>query len=230
MKAYPIPAMRNDGRLFLFINNDRGDLRRTIKDWCSRFFRKNGIALAAAVIAFVWTFTVGQYSAYLARKETEARLSAQYAAEYDAKLEAFISQQEAMYRVVGDGSMGAQIEREADAIGRVIAKMKTKRMKRSMGWNIIVRVDNPAYADTVEAVIAQPMQWMFYDPATDSSNPISGDDREIALEIVKMWHDGIYPEDLRFDDVYGEWSENDYVLRNTYEKGPNTHYWRAPEK
>ena len=225
MKAYPIPAMRNDGNQYFFINSDRGDLRRTIKDWGSRFFRKNGIALAVAVLAFVWTFTVSQYSAHLARKETEARLSAQYAAEFEARMEAYIAQQEAIERVLGDGSMQAQIEREADAAARAIGTMATKRMKLSMLWNMLVRVDNPLYPNTLEEVIAQPQQWMFY----DESNPIRADDKELALEQIKLWHEGRYPAGLSVDFVYGEWSSNDYVLRDRWEKNSRTQYWRFPE-
>ena len=132
-----------------------------------------------------------------------------------------------MYRVVGDGSMQAEIEREADAIAPVIAKMATKRMKQTEVWNILMRVDSPFYPDSVEEVVSVPNQWTFFDPT--EKNPIKDDDRKLAIEQLKLWHDGRYPAGLTVEHVYGEWSSNDYVLRNTWEKTSKTEYWRMPE-
>lgn len=191
----------------------------------TRYERYYGIAIMVFILLAFWTWGVSTVSAHKARRETEERLSAQYAAEYDAKMEAYISQQEAIERAIGDKSMQAQIEREADALARLIGPMKTKRMKRTMIWNVLVRVDSPFYAGTVEEVASQPQQWMFY----DESNPIRDDDRELALEQLQFWHEGRYPAGLTVDFLYGEWSENDYVLRNKWEKNSSTEYWRYPE-
>ena len=203
----------------------RSEMKKAAGRHTARFIRRHGITVVALALFAAWTFGVSAVSKHSARVEAEERLSAQYAAEYEAKLQAYIDEQNAIRRAVGDESLQAQMEREADALARAIGPMKTKRMKQSMLWNILVRVDSPFYPNTVEDVIAQPQQWMFY----DERNPIRDDDRALALEQVIFWHEGRYPAGLTVEHVYGEWSENDYVLRNTWDKTSATSYWRMPE-
>ena len=226
MKAYPVPVVRSEGNPHFFFCMD-GTLRRVLKRWAIQFIRQNGILLATLALFVVWSLGISAVTARRVEKEVTERLSAQYAAEYEARMNAYISQQEAIERVLGDGSMQAQMEREADAIAQVIGKMKTKRMKLSETWNILMRVDSPFYANTVEEVVSVPGQWMFFE--SDGKNPIRDDDRALVLEQVKLWHEGRYPAGLTTDFVYGEWSENDYVLRNKWEKDSTTEYWRFPE-
>lgn len=228
MKAYPVPVVRSEGNPHIIFCMD-GTLRRALKRWAIQFVRQYGILLAALALFAGWSWGISAVTARRVEKEVTERLSTQYAAEYEARMEAYISQQEAIERVLGDGSMQAQIDREADAIARVIGKMKTKRMKLTELWNILMRVDSasPIYPNTVEEVIAVPGQWMFCEP--DGNNPIREDDRALAVEQLKIWHEGRYPAGLTADFVIGEWSENDYVLRNKWEKDSTTEYWRFPE-
>ena len=226
MKAYPVPVVRSEGNPH-FSNIMEDALLRTMKRWATNFIRRNGILLAALALFVGWSWGISAVTAHRVEKEVTERLSAQYAAEYEARMEAYISQQEAIERVLGDGSMQAQMEREADAITQVVGKMKTKRMKLSETWNILMRVDSPFYPNTVEEVVFVPGQWMFFEP--DGKNPIRDDDRALVLEQVKLWHEGRYPAGLTTDFLYGEWSENDYVLRNKWEKDSTTEYWRFPE-
>lgn len=189
-----------------------------------RFIRSYGLIIAAVFFLAVWTVVSCSITASTVKSRTEEAVTIRMEEEMRRRLTA----QEITFRaeaLMSDGE-AMQIADEADAIARAIGPMKTKRMKRSMAWNILTRVDNPAYPNSVSGVLAVPDQWIFYNP----SNPIREDDRALALEIVKYWHEGRYPEDLHADDVFGEWSENDYQLRNTLEKGPNTHYWRAPDE
>lgn len=203
----------------------RVEMKMAASKHMTRFIRRNGITIMGLALLVVWTFAVSAISKHNTRIEVEERLSAQYAAEYEAKLQAYIDEQEAISRSIEDESLQAQIEREADALAKAIGPMKTKRMKLSMLWNILVRVDNPLYPGTVDDVIAQPQQWMFY----DAENPIRDDDRELALEQVARWHEGRYPAGLTVEHVYGEWSADDYVLRDTWDKTSATDYWRMPE-
>lgn len=188
-----------------------------------------------------WLTLIGKYLAILllvigysavlcliSGSRAEKRAAAQYAEEYQAKIQAFYAEQAAAAENP-DVLLQAQIECEADAIARVIGKMKTKRMKLSELWNILMRVDSesPIYPDTVEEVIAVPGQWMFYEAG--GNNPIREDDRALAIEQLKLWHDGRYPAELSTAYVIGEWSENDYVLRDQWEKNSSTNYWRFPE-
>lgn len=226
MKAYPVPVVRSEGNPHFEFCMD-GTPRRVLKRWAIQFIRQYGILLAALALFAGWSWGISAVTARRVEKEVTERLSTQYAAEYEARMEAYISQQEAIERVLGDGSMQAQMEREADAITQVVGKMKTKRMKLSETWNILMRVDSPFYPSTVEDVVSVPGQWMFFEP--DGKNPIRDDDRALVLEQVKLWHEGRYPAGLTIDFVYGEWSENDYVLRNKWEKDSTTEYWRFPE-
>ena len=203
----------------------RSEMKKAAGRHTARFIRRHGITVVALALFAAWTFGVSAVSKHNARVEAEERLSAQYAAEYEAKLQAYIDEQDAIRRAVGDESLQAQMEREADALARAIGPMKTKRMKQSMLWNILVRVDSPFYPNTVEDVIAQPQQWMFY----DERNPIRDDDRALALEQLQFWHEGRYPSGLTAEFVYGEWSSDDYVLRDTWEKTYSTNTWRMPE-
>lgn len=228
MKAYPVPVVRSEGNPHFEFCMD-GTPRRVLKRWAIQFIRQNGILLATLALFAGWSWGISAVTANRVEKEVTERLSAQYAAEFEARMNAYISQQEAIERVLGDGSMQAEIEREADAIARVIGKMKTRRMKLTELWNILMRVDStsPTYPDTVEEVIAVPGQWMFYEP--DGNNPIREDDRALAVEQLRIWHEGRYPAGLTADFVIGEWSENDYVLRDQWEKNSRTNYWRFPE-
>lgn len=226
MKAYPVPVVRSEGNPHFEFCMD-GTPRRVLKRWAIQFIRQYGILLAALALFAGWSWGISAVTARRVEKEVTERLSTQYAAEYEARMEAYISQQEAIERVLGDGSMQAQMEREADAITQVVGKMKTKRMKLSETWNILMRVDSPFYANTVEEVVFVSGQWMFFEP--DGKNPIRDDDRALVLEQVKLWHEGRYPAGLTADFLYGEWSENDYVLRNKWEKDSTTEYWRFPE-
>ena len=226
MKAYPVPVVRSEGNPHFNFHIENA-LRRAVKRWAANFIRKYGILLAALALFGAWSWGIAAVTAHRVEKEVTERLTAKYAAEYEARMNAYISQQEAIERVLGDGSMQAQMEREADAITQVVGKMKTKRMKLSETWNILMRVDSPLYGNTVEEVVSVPGQWMFFEP--DGKNPIRDDDRALVLEQVRLWHEGRYPAGLTTDFVYGEWSENDYVLRNKWQKDSTTEYWRFPE-
>lgn len=192
-----------------------------------RFVQRHGIAAICVILLAIWTAAACGIATHNAKVKTAEELTARYEAEYDQRIQEFYDAQEAAAREQNAAlqSAQAQMEREADALARLIGTMKTKRMKQTMIWNALVRVDNPNYPGSVEEVIAQPQQWMFYDP----KNPIRDDDRQLALEQLQIWHDGRYPAGLDKTFIFGEWSENDYVLRNTWDKNSATLYWRMPE-
>ena len=85
-----------------------------------RLVRKNGIAAAIVLFVMLYGIGVSTVTEHRVAKRLTAELSEQYAAEFDARMETYISQQEAIERAVGDGSMQAQIEREAEAIAQVV--------------------------------------------------------------------------------------------------------------
>lgn len=198
-----------------------------LRDLASRLIQRHGIGLLCVAFLAIWTASTCAIAAHNAKVKTTEELTARYESEYGQKIQQFYDEQEAAKVAENEALMSAraQMEREADALARLIGTMNTKRMKQTMIWNVLVRVDNPSYPGSVEEVIGQPKQWMFY----DESNPIREDDRQLALEQLKIWHDGRYPAGLDKAFVFGEWSENDYVLRNTWDKSSSTLYWRMPE-
>ena len=200
-----------------------GEIKRRFEP--KRLLRKHGITLLVAVTIALYGWAVSAITAHNVRIETEERL----AAEYDARLEAYkLEQQEARaaeYFLSGEASFETQLNKEADAIARVIGTMQTTRQKQTLIWNILVRVDSPYYPNSVQEVVAQPEQWIFY----SESNPIREDDRQLALAQLRTWHEGKYPAGLKTTMVYGEWSQTDYVLRDNWEKTSSAEYWRYPE-
>ena len=202
-------------------------LKRDLKkEW---FVKRYGLALAVILALAVWTALVGIITGTVVRHNTEMevteRVTHELRAEFQEYLEEQRRQESAKYFLSGDASREAALNQEADAIARVIGTMATKRQKQTMIWNILCRVDSPSYPNTVQEVIAQPQQWMFY----DENNPIREDDRTLALEQLRLWHEGRYPSGLSAAFVFGEWSQTDYVLRDRWEKNSSTNYWRMPE-
>ena len=113
---------------------------------------------------------------------------------------------------------------QAEAVARVLYGIRENKQQdlRTYAWCIFNRVDNPSseFDSTLEAVIAKPEQWMFYDPAS----PVTDDLYRIALEEVTRWHEGERP--VSYDFVYAEWTRDDVVLRDKWEYTDSTRTWR----
>ena len=115
-----------------------------------------------------------------------------------------------------------QIQTEAEWIARVLQGMNenSERGKKSICWCIFNRVDSTLYGGTVEAVVTQPSQWVGY----SSTNMITQENYDIALEQVKAWHSGgIRP--MRADLLFLSWSSEEIVLRTQFTDGKGCHYW-----
>ena len=171
----------------------------------TRLFRNYGIAIIAILALIIWTVVIWIISGNISAAKTKKALTAQYDAEYEEKMQAFRDELIEINTPTEDQYLQRQIRMEADLIAKVIGTMNTKQMKLSMLWNILMRVDSPYYPNTVEEVVNQPQQWMFY----DEKNPIRDDDVKLAIEQLRLWHEGRYPAGLSSTFVYGEWSEHD---------------------
>ena len=211
----------------LKLENMLGPHRREIK--MDKFLKRYGIAL---IVMFAWAASVMIsccITGTIVHRNTERETAERVRNEMIGNMQSYIEQQEqermASTLMTGDASLQAAMEAEADVIARAIGPMATKRMKQSMIWNILARVDSKSYPNSVQEVVEQPQQWMFY----KSENPIRDDDRELAMEQLALWHEGRYPAGLKTEMVFAEWSQNDYVLRNTWDKTSSTEYWRFPE-
>ena len=192
-----------------------------------RLVKRYGIFL---VTMCLWTISLILCSAIVrhttereVRKETEARCAAEYAAQLEAYKEEQRQAEQASYFLSGDASREAFVNQEIDAAARLCAKMSNDTQKGGIICNALARVMSKDYPGTMQEVIAQPDQWMFYSP----DNKFSTHDREIAERILRDYYEnGIIPSGLTEDFVYGSWSAEDYVLRNTWDFGPSTRTWR----
>ena len=187
------------------------------------FRRKWGILIIGAALFTIYTVIL---SASVAHR-TEIRVRQEMAGEAAAAVEQYKAEQaretQKQYFLSGDASREAFINQEIDAAARLAAKMSNDVQKGGIICNALARVMNKAYPGTMAEVIAQPNQWMFYDPETKFSTH----DREIAEKILRAYYeDGIIPNGLTDEYVYGSWSESAYVLRNTWDFGSSTRTWR----
>ena len=116
------------------------------------------------------------------------------------------------------------IKFEAEYIAKVLygaAKDNNERDQRTAVWCILNRVDNPAYPNTVKGVCDQASQWMGY----SDNNPVLTSLYNTAMRELEVWHSGYRP--VSADYIYMSWSSKEIVLRDTYEKEPNTKYWQV---
>lgn len=187
------------------------------------FRRKYGIALIGAALFTIYTILL---SAGVEHR-TEIRVRQEMAGEAAAAVKQYKDEQaretQKQYFLSGDASREAFINQEIDAAARLAAKMSNDIQKGGIICNALARVMNKAYPGTMQEVIAQPEQWIFY----SADNKFSTHDREIAEKILRAYYEeGIVPTGLTEDFVYGSWSESDYVLRNTWDFGSSTRTWR----
>ena len=187
------------------------------------FRRKWGIFIIGAALFTIYTILL---SAGVEHR-TEVRVRQEMAGEAAAAVEQYKAEQaretQKQYFLSGDASREAFINQEIDASARLAARMSNDVQKGGIICNALARVMNKAYPGTMQEVIAQPEQWMFY----SEDNKFSTHDREIAEKILRAYYEeGIVPTGLTEDFVYGSWSESDYVLRNTWDFGTATRTWR----
>lgn len=187
-----------------------------------RFVRKYGIVFGVAIFFTLYTILLSAWVNYKAEKRVWEEAAVKYDQEFADYLNEQKLEQSKQYFLSGDASRDAFIDKEIDSAARLASKMDNDVQKGGIICNAIARVMSPQYPSTIEAVVAQEGQWMFYSP----DNKFTEHDREIAEKIVRAYYDGIIPNGLTEDYIYGSWSPSDYVLRNTWEFGQNTRTWR----
>jgi hypothetical protein len=118
----------------------------------------------------------------------------------------------------------AQLDAEAQELARVLYGVRENSTDdlRTYCWCVFNRVDSPDFPETLDAVIGQPKQWMRYDPEA----PVLDDLFKIARSELDAWHTGTTrPCGVEF--VFMNWSPTEITLRDNWEDGSRTHYWRA---
>ena len=171
---------------------------------------------ALVILAFVaYTILIARGAGAKAERRYEA-----WKEEWKA---GYISEREAEARAAYEADpYTIQLNAEADSLARVLYGVKDNDNDdlRTYCWCVFNRVDNKAYPNTLEEVIAQPNQWMRYDPG----NPVLDSLYKLALEQLDAWHSLRRP--ISSEYVFMSWTEKDIVLRDNFREGSGTRYWR----
>lgn len=189
-----------------------------------RFIKRYGITLIVACAFTIYSVVLSAWVNHRAEK----RLTAQYEDYYQQMIDAWIDEQKMeqsrQYFLSGDASREAAINKATGAVAAVISKLETDQQKLTEACCMLARVMNPAYPNSFEEVAEQEKQWMLYD---GRDKTYTQHDWDLAESIVRPYMEsGIIPNGLTADMVYGEWSVNDFVLRDIWETNGKAHYWR----
>lgn len=208
------------------------DLIRPIytSDWFNRFIKRHSIAIGAVLFLVVWTASVSAIARHNAIVETTEKLSSQYQAEYDAKLQAYVRDQEAQQQaarfLTGDASRQAAIDSMAPIMAKSFYGHRNVVTNdddfRTLGWNELFRLESKgefAGLTDIQAVVSQPNAYMGF----SDDNPVTDHFLALATEIITDYFNGNWPTTEKF--VYLDWSSGKMIARNEYNTTPKTEYW-----
>ena len=188
------------------------------------FWRKYAVVIIGAAVFTLYSIGLSAWVNWKAETRVRAEEEAKYQQQLADYHEERQKEQAAQYFLSGEASREAFINQETDAVAQVISKLNLDAQKYTEACCMLARVMNKTYPNSFQEVAAQPQQWMFYD-GTDTT--FSPHDREIAENIVRPYiEDGIIPNGLTADMVYGSWSQNDFVLRDDYKGSGTMNTWR----
>ena len=194
------------------------------KFYWDRFIRDHIVTVIIAALMLTEGLAVGFGTAWSLKRN----LKAQYEAEYEARLEAYKQEQayeqQAKAFLSGNSSLEQEIQRAADAIAPVIARLETDQQKRTEIGCMIARYLSGLYPQSFVLIAEQESQWPLYD---GKIRTYTQHDRDLAEEMVRpLLESDILPAGLTKDYIYASWSPGDLVLRNTWDYGPSTRTWR----
>lgn len=188
------------------------------------FERRYGLLLILAAAFTIYSVLLSAWVSGITEKRVKAEMAEHYAAELQAYKDQQAYDRSAEYFLSGEASREAAINQAVDAVAGVISKLNTDAQKLTEAACMLARVMNSAYPNSFEEVANQPQQWMFYD---GSDKTFSQHDRDLADQIVRPYMEsGIIPNGLTAEMVYGAWSQNDFVLRDSYQNKTTMHTWR----
>lgn len=197
--------------------------RRRKIDW-ERMVKRYGIVVAGAALFTLYTIVLSWCVHAGAVKQVRADMEVEYAArlaEYKAEQARAV---QAEHWLSGTASLDAAVNQAVDAVAPVIAKLNTDQQKLTEVCCMLARVMSKYYPNSFEEVAEQPSQWMFYD---GTNKTCTDHDRELAEQIIRPYMtNGTVPNGLTDMMVYGEWSQNDFVLRDSYKTTSTMHTFR----
>lgn len=140
----------------------------------------------------------------------------------------FISQQEAAERGMPPDPKEELRGQQATAFARLMSGLKLYGFGlddyRTLAQGIACRVANPAYPNTVVEVIEQPQQW----PGYSESNEVTQKDYALAVQILGEIEAQEHPA-ISQDFVYASFEREGITLRDTWDIGTRTKFWRYGE-
>lgn len=146
---------------------------------------------------------------------------------YEAFQERFVSdylaQREAEKAGIPPEPRELMRKQQATALAKVLYGIKenSEQDLRTCLWCVFNRVDSPDYPDTIEEVVAQPLQWIGY----SENSPVLDNLYRIACQELDAWQNGTTrPCGTEF--VFMAWSPSRVVLRDTWDETAWTNKWR----
>ena len=114
---------------------------------------------------------------------------------------------------------------EAEEIAKVLygtARYNNEHDQALVVWCILNRVEHDNYPDSIKEVCRQEAQWMGY----SENNPILSELYRVAETELTRYYDGDY-RPMGPEYIFLSWTEDEIVLRDSFEETKRTHYWRA---
>ena len=196
----------------------------------SIFWRNHKIAIIAAAVFTVYSllliWRVDARAVDRVRTEELAPVQAELT-KCREELKAYQDkeyEQSKQYFLSGEASREAFINQEIDAVAPVIAKLSTDAQKQTELGCFIARHKNPAYPNSFQELAEQPQQWPLYN---GKDKTYSQHDRDLTETMLRAYlESGIMPSGLTQDMVYASWSQNDLILRDSWEATSTMNTWR----
>lgn len=140
----------------------------------------------------------------------------------------FLSQQEAAERGMPPDPKEELRGQQATAFARLMSGLKLFGYGaddyRTLAQCIACRVANPAYPNTIVEVIEQPKQWVGY----SENNEVTQKDYTLAMQILSELEAQEHPA-ISQDYVYASFERDGITLRDTWDIGTRTKFWRYGE-
>ena len=193
---------------------------------CARYIYRavKGNKLACKAIKICLVILIALIAIYVYTRSVAHNAADKAVAEYKAHLAQVQAEEEEAARLAAlQDPYKLQLDAEADALARVLYGVRDNDTDdlKTYCWCVFNRVDNPSFPSTLEDVIAQPNQWMRYDP----TNPVLENLYQIAREQLNAWHTDAH-RPVSNEYVFMAWSAKDICLRDNFHEGSNCHYWR----
>lgn len=176
--------------------------------------------ILAALALTLWTlvtFRVAQRDAQRSFEAWQARF-----------VDDYVSMQEAAERGFPPDPREELRKSEATAFAKLMSGLKLYGYGmddfRTLAQGLYCRKANPAYPDTLVEVIEQPKQW----PGYSDNNEVTQRDYNTAMQILAELDAQEHPA-ISSDYVYASFEREGITLRDTWEIGTRTHFWRAGE-